>query len=541
MTAEAVTRSRELEDLTLFGTLRDRGLAAELARCADEAGGVERLFLGREAREVAMAVCELVRGGRPASEDAVRLVVGDEAVRAYLAYLADSFHTVAPAAIALEELVGLAARRRLAEAAERLQSGLAGSDGELLQALAFAQRALARDGRPRLRVLPAAAVRPELPEFLWPGRIVAGRLNLVIGDPGLGKSLLTVDVAARLSRGAEWPDGGRAPLANSLVVTAEDGVADTVRARLEVAGADLERVLVADLAACGLPTLADQADLEALERAVREHGVALLVLDPLDAFVRGVDSHKAAEVRSVLAPLGALAERTGAAVLGLLHLNKTVGGGQPIYRARGSLDFAAAARSVLCVARDPEDEGRRLLLPVKSNLSEPPEGLGFRILGAPLTVAGRTASIAHLHWDGLPVTVDARAALASEGDDEEQRGARAEAMEFLREVLADGPVPAREVWKEAEELGICRNTLKNAKRDLGVVAEKRGFRDGWLWRLPEGASPKLLGPLASSASSSLQPSLATTKGPRGQEDYDWPLRADDPDDVVVDGSGGAAP
>jgi hypothetical protein len=192
----------------------------------------------------------------------------------------------------------------------------------------------------------------------------------------------------------------------------------------------------------------------------------------VNAYLAGIDCHKAAEVRAALAPLAAMAERTGAAVLVIVHLNKS-SGSNALYRASGSLDFVAAARSVLGVAEDPDTDGRRLLLPVKLNVAAKPDGLGFSI-----TDEG-------VEFDYQPVTIDAADAFGVRKRAESEP--MAEAKDFLQRVLASGaPYPSTALFEEAEDQGIKKRTLFRAKQALGVKAIRQGGlgKDGsWSWQL----------------------------------------------------------
>jgi len=294
----------------------------------------------------------------------------------------------------------------------------------------------------------------------------------------LGKSHLSLYVASQVSVGAAFPDGEQARQGNVLIATAEDGLAVTVRPRLDAYGADTSRVFFLT----GVKIYVDEVpaergfclhdDLSRLETVIDERDIDLAIIDPLNAYLAGVDSHKAAEVRAALAPLAAMAERTGVAVLVILHLNKSTGG-NALYRASGSLDFVAAARSVLGVAEDPDHEGRRLLLPVKLNLAAKPEGIGFCI-----TDEG-------VEFDYEAVTIDAAAAFGvkQRADSEPM----SEAKEFLERVLASGvPYPSKVIFEEAKEEGISRATLWRAKKALGVKASRQGGlgKEGaWHWQL----------------------------------------------------------
>ncbi len=337
--------------------------------------------------------------------------------------------------------------------------------------------------RTRARLVQLRDVRPEEVRWVWWGRVPLGKLTILDGDPGLGKSTIALDLAARISRGDPMPGesaGELAGPAGAVLLTAEDGLADTVRPRLDAAGADTERIvalpMVADNRGERLPTI---ADVEAIEEAVENVDARLVVIDPLAAYLGdGVNAHRDHDVRSALAGLAELADRLAFAVLLIRHLNKTPGG-NPLYRGGGSIGLIAAARSGLLVAPDPGDETayRRILASTKSNLSAPPQSVAFH-----LERVGETVRVA---WDGETAH---RAAELLAAADPDERSAREEARVFLREELATGRQLAEDLKRKASRMGIAERTLKRAKRDLGVNAEREGFStDGmWYWRLPLG-------------------------------------------------------
>jgi len=334
----------------------------------------------------------------------------------------------------------------------------------------------AQDEAPDLVCL--ADVTPETVSWLWPGRFPRGKLSLIIGDPGQGKSCLTMDMAARVSKVLEWPDGGQAPSGGVVLLTAEDGLADTIRPRLDAMGAAVARVVaLRGVKRSGEATPAPfrlAEDLAHLETAIKSVGAVLVVVDPVSAYLGKADSYKDAEVRGVLAPLAALAERTGVTVVAVMHLTKDAQR-KVLYRAQASIAFVAAARAVFAVAEDPENPERRLFLPVKNNLGPKPPGLAFRLVPA--------GDGARVEWDAGPVTVDADAALAGP-EAAQERGELEEAEDFLKDTLAAGPVAAKEVFRQARAAGIAPRTLNRAKQRLGVIAKKDGFKGGWIWSLP---------------------------------------------------------
>ena len=225
----------------------------------------------------------------------------------------------------------------------------------------------------------AADVTPEPVEWLWPGRIAIGKQTLVAGEPGLGKSQISIAMAAAVTTGGLWPCGeGRAPLGNVIILQAEDGVADTVVPRLMAAGADRKRVqlITAVLGPDGRRTFNLQADLELLEKEIARVGnVRLAIVDPISSYLGPkVDSHVNAAVRGVLEPVSEMAARLRLAIVSNTHFTKGAGI-KAINRFIGSIAFVAAARAAFVVTKDTEDESRCLFLPVKNNLAQPDDGL----------------------------------------------------------------------------------------------------------------------------------------------------------------------
>jgi len=271
-------------------------------------------------------------------------------------------------------------------------------------------------------------------------------------------------------------------LGSVIFLSAEDDVADTIRPRLDVAGADVSRVHV--LESVRVP-LADhsltekpfnlETDLVALESALREHAdVRLIVIDPISAYLGGVDSHSNAEVRGILAPLAALATRLGVAVLCVTHLRKSAGAA--IYRAISSIAFAAAARAVWAVASDLEDGDRRLLLAIKQNLSASASGLAFRIEAQD--------SVPRLAWEPGAVALAANEILGNV-DMQQDQSERREAREWLKDFLANGADEVKKIQREAKAAGWSWMTVRRAKEDLSVIAGKNGYQGRWEWRLED--------------------------------------------------------
>jgi hypothetical protein len=328
-----------------------------------------------------------------------------------------------------------------------------------------------------------SGVEPEAVSWLWPSWLALGKLALVDGDPGLGKSAMTLDLAARVSSGVAFPDGAKCEPAGVVLLSAEDGLADTIRPRLDAAGADTSRILA-------LATVPDEnghdrllsipEDLPLIETGMRRVGANLLVIDPLMAFLSGdTNSHRDQDVRRALAPLAGLAERTGAAVLVIRHLNKAAAN-NPLYRGGGSIGIIGAARMAFVVGKEPQDENRRVLAPTKNNLAMLPQSLVFELEEA------ESGSV-RVNWLGNS-EVSAKDLLATP-QDQEHADVRSEAVEFLNEVLADGPLPAKQVIEEADDAGISERTLARAKKMVGVMSYREGEtgergKGQWLWKLP---------------------------------------------------------
>jgi putative DNA primase/helicase len=340
----------------------------------------------------------------------------------------------------------------------------------------------------------AADIAPKKIEWLWPGRLARGKHTCIAGEPGTGKSQLSIAIIAAVTTGGEWPCGeGHAPLGNVIILSAEDGAADTIIPRLMAAGADLTRVHVVSTVRDTdgkRRTLNLQHDLDLLEKKIAEIGdVALVVVDPVSSYLGKTDSHKNSEVRAVLEPFSEMADRARVAILSITHFSKSGANStnKALHRFIGSIAFTGAPRAAFAVIEDADQEGRLLLLHAKNNLAKPPQGLAYRIEQC-LVGDGIVAS--RIVWDAEPVTITANEALAADSADP-HRSAREEAAEWLRELLADRPLPAKQVRSEADAAGHSWATVKRAKQ-AGRIEH---FREGgtadagrWLWRLPEGES-----------------------------------------------------
>lgn len=293
--------------------------------------------------------------------------------------------------------------------------------------------------------------------------IPLGKITILQGDPGEGKTTLALQIIATLTTGKPvWEGVPPMESVNVIYQTAEDGLADTIKPRLVAAGADCARVMVIDDSDRVL-TLDD----DRLEQAIEQTGARLVVLDPIQGYIgASVDMHRANEIRPLMYRIAKLAEKYGCAILLIGHMNKN-SGEKSSYRGLGSIDFQAAARSVLVVGRIKDDPTLRVVCPAKSSLA--PEG------GA---VAFRLDPEQGFQWAGpYDISVDELLSGSSRGHK------LREAQSFLKEVLADGPLPQTEIETAAQQVGIRPKTLRNARYELGVTSTK--ISKQWVWALPE--------------------------------------------------------
>ncbi|MBL4809923.1 MAG: AAA family ATPase [Phycisphaerales bacterium] len=328
-----------------------------------------------------------------------------------------------------------------------------------------------------------ADVEAQEVNWLWEGRIPLGRLSLLVGRPGEGKSFATIDWAARVSTGSAWPDGSPCEKGRVILASAEDDPGDTIRPRLDAHDADPSRVHLLDgvyvqsnngKVIKGAFTL---ADIETLKQTLDTFGdVRMVVIDPIGSYLGGgMDAHRENEVRAVLQPLATLAQETGAAVVMVAHQRKGMAA-NPDDMVLGSRAFTGIARSVLHLMRDPDDEDRRLLLPGKMNLSIPAPGLAFTIGNDP----------ARVQWDANPVSITASEVLAKNSGGSGGSNAGDEAGDWLRDVLSNGPMPSSEIKSMAERDGFVWRTIERAKKRIGAVATREGFANEgrWMWAMP---------------------------------------------------------
>jgi hypothetical protein len=328
----------------------------------------------------------------------------------------------------------------------------------------------------------ASEVETKPVEWMWEGRIPKGKLTMFDGDPDLGKSVVTMDIAARVSAGRGFPDGAWCGAGNVLIVNVEDGAEDTIVPRLKAHGANLERVFLFSSVPDGkggTRLLELPQDLAILERKVIQREARLLIIDPVLTMLGG-DSNKDQEARKALTPIRDMAERTGVAVVCVRHLNKSVGL-KAIQRGGGNMGLIGVARAGSFFAEHPDDDRLRVMAAHKSNLAEKPPSLSYRI------VTSVVHDTARVEWAG-PTDHDANS-LASGPTSPIEKTKQDEAKEFLRSELADGPEWAKQIFKDAAAAGISQGTLYLVKPQLRIRSEKVGT-GGWQWSLPDGEGTK---------------------------------------------------
>lgn len=308
--------------------------------------------------------------------------------------------------------------------------------------------------------------------WLWYPYIPYGKITVIEGDPGEGKTTLALTLAALLSRGKPLPCDEDIPYEPISIIyqTAEDGIDDTIKPRLEKANADCSKIRVIDETEKEL-SMTD----ERLEQAIAETNAKLVILDPIQAYIGSdVDMHRANEIRPVLKRLGIIAEKYGCAIVLIGHMNKA-SGSKSTYRGLGSIDIQATARSVLLVARIPDKPNIRIMAQDKSSLAAAGDSIGFEI----------SEDRGFECIGPYDITVDELL------DGKEGRGRKKldVAIAFIKEYFgAESEVSSNDIEEEATRKGIKRNTLLSAKKKLGITAGNRKTTDGtmyWTWVLPK--------------------------------------------------------
>lgn len=313
-----------------------------------------------------------------------------------------------------------------------------------------------------LQMIKMSEIQSQEVSWLWYPFIPYGKLTIIQGDPGDGKTTLVLNIAAWLSKGEGLDSEMKlSEPVNVIYQSAEDGLADTVKPRLELAGADCERILVIDEKEKPL-SMVD----ERLEKAIVQTKARMLILDPIQAYLGGgMDMNRANEARDMTKKLGALAEKYQCAIVLIGHMNKAAGN-KAAYRGMGSIDFFAVARSVLLVGRVEGESNIRAVVQIKNNLAA---------FGHPKAFA---LSEDGFQWLGdYEITADeVLGSIAPKANKMEQ------AKRLLRELaLTSDAIQSNEIFDMADEQGISKRTLENAKRELGIRARK--INNSWYWEL----------------------------------------------------------
>lgn len=309
-------------------------------------------------------------------------------------------------------------------------------------------------------------------EWLWYPYIPYGKITIVEGDPGKGKTTLVLKLVAALSRGLPLPcddDREQEPI-HIIYQTAEDGIDDTIKPRLEKAGADCSMIRVIDETDKELSMTDDR-----LEQAIIETGARLIILDPIQAYIGAtVDMHRANEIRPVLKHLGIIAEKHNCAIILIGHMNKA-SGSKSTYRGLGSIDIQATARSVLLVARLRDKPNIRIMAHDKSSLAPAGDAIGFEM----------TEDNGMVCIGPYDITIDELLS-GNEGRGKKKLDI---AENFIKEYFGSNKViPSNEIMMEAAKRSIKRNTLLSAKKKLGITSDKEKAEDGtiyWTWVMPE--------------------------------------------------------
>lgn len=309
-------------------------------------------------------------------------------------------------------------------------------------------------------------------EWLWYPYIPYGKITIIEGDPGEGKTTLVLKLAAALSMGLPLPcddDKEYEPI-HIIYQTAEDGIEDTIKPRLEKAGADCSMIRVIDETDKELSMTDDR-----LEQAIIETGARLIILDPIQAYIGAtVDMHRANEIRPVLKHLGIIAEKHNCAIILIGHMNKA-SGSKSTYRGLGSIDIQATARSVLLVARLRDKPNIRIMAHDKSSLAPAGDAIGFEM----------TEDNGMVCIGPYDITIDELLS-GNEGRGKKKLDI---AENFIKEYFGTNKViPSNEIMMEAAKRSINRNTLLSAKKKLGITSDKEKAEDGtiyWTWIMPE--------------------------------------------------------
>lgn len=312
-------------------------------------------------------------------------------------------------------------------------------------------------------------------DWIWKNKIAAGRISLIAGDPGIGKSWLSLDIAARVSAGRSWPDGEPCKPGNVILINCEDDFGDTVRPRLDLLKADLERIY--ELQGYSHNDYVHQVtfeDIDIFEQVIDHYMPSLIIVDPVSAyFGESTDNYRDTSVRNALRPLAEMIMESGVALLLVAHLNKTVDQ-QGLYRVSGSIQFSGAARTTYIVTLDPKEPDRRLMVCAKNNLGPARFGHGYTI---------DPDAAEPIIWEPEALTqsdLDALLPQSGRKDDDTE-----ELQVYLKREAEKnkGVLSPSSVKKDTAEGGYQWSSVQRARRHAGFTAVNKG--DAWLWVSPD--------------------------------------------------------
>ena len=323
-------------------------------------------------------------------------------------------------------------------------------------------------------------IKTEKLEWLWPNTFPKGKLCLIAGDPGTGKSLLALDIISRVTKAEFWPDDKSFPPrpGNVIILSTEDDMSDTIKPRLQACGADLCKVFL--LEAVRLPSSNGQTtersfslelDIQTLKAKIEVIGnVQLIVIDPIDEYIGTIDSHKNADIRGLLGPFVKMIGREKITVIGIMHFNK--GSGRAVDKISGSKAWVNVSRATWFLMKDTDNPDIRNFMPQKCNLAPEQKGFAFTIethpdFGEPV-----------IAWGGR-TEKDIQSEMKAEEDQKSTQ--LSNAKKWLQAELQDGPVLATDIIDRGEKIGFAERTLQRARNKIKADSKKDGFQGKTYW------------------------------------------------------------
>jgi len=346
-----------------------------------------------------------------------------------------------------------------------------------------------------MSTIPFNTLTPTEIPWLWPQRLPLAQISLLASRPGEGKSLLTADIAARISTGSPWPDGSPCPRGSVIFIPGEDDPAQVIRPRLLAQGADLSKVhvlsAVHDLAKMtNTPDLFFNLDkLAPLDNALLSlPDCKLVIFDPISAFFAGFDIRQDFIIRKYLASLVHLAQRHGPAIL-LVHHLRSRNSGSADQRLLGGQALASISRNIWHLLRDPQNKSRRLFLAGKSNFAPESSGLSFTLSSTDSSATATIPSAPKLTWELAPIDMNADQALATLPRPGPPPIEREAAESWLKSLLSEGPLTAGEIRIECECAGLFYRTVQRAADHLNIQRHRATPLGQWTWQLPTSEFP----------------------------------------------------